>query len=238
MQKIFAVSDVHGYATLLKKALADAGYDPECKDHLLICCGDIFDRGPENYDVLRFFERIERKVLIMGNHEENFLQILNTGRLNKHDFTNGTVETIREFFGKYSVMNTFDPVDFSGRTSMVNRVCDIIGEMKNYYETEHYVFVHGWLPNAGGSIIPDWRNASAQQWRCSRRTWWTRGALMPGYNEDKIIVCGHYPTVDAEIYYGRGYIVIDDGIDITKKPNVLVLEDRIIDEEDGGNGHL
>ena len=130
--KLFVVSDIHGYAGLLKEALHKAGYDPDNKDHLLVCCGDLFDRGTENFEVLRFFERIERKVMIKGNHEERFLEILNTGRLGQHDSMNGTIETIQEFFGKYSVMGLLDPVDFSGKTGVVDRLCDFIGEMKTF----------------------------------------------------------------------------------------------------------
>lgn len=223
--KIFAVSDIHGHAGLLKKALTDAGYDPTDTDHLLVCCGDLFDRGTENFEVLKFFERTERKVLIKGNHEERFLEILNTGRLGQHDFTNGTVVSLREFFGKYSVMSWLDPVDYSGKTGMVDRLCDFIGEMKDYYETEHYVFVHGWLPNEGGSVISNWRQASEQQWSNARWTWWIKGCKMPGNIEQKTIVCGHYPTYDSGIYHGDGFIAVDAGTYTNKKVNVLILED-------------
>lgn len=227
--KLFVVSDIHGYAGLLKEALHKAGYDRDNKDHLLICCGDLFDRGTENFEVLKFFERIERKVIIKGNHEERLLEILNTGWLGQHDFMNGTIETIQEFFGKYSVMSLLDPVDFSGKTGMVDRLCDLIGEMRDYYETENYVFVHGWLPNENGYIVSDWRQASEQQWSNSRWTWWLKGCEMPGNTEQKTIVCGHYPTRDSDIYHGNGFIAIDAGTDTNKKVNVLVLEDCLID---------
>ena len=103
--KLFVVSDIHGHATLLKDALNNAGYDKENNNHLLICCGDLFDRGTENLEVLKFFERIDRKIMIKGNHEERMLEILESGWLGDHDFMNGTTETIREFFGKYSIIN-------------------------------------------------------------------------------------------------------------------------------------
>ena len=201
--KLFIVSDIHGYAKLLKEVLNKVGYDPEKEDQLLICCGDLFDRGTENFEVLRFFERIERKVMIKGNHEERLLEILNTGRLGQHDF-------------------------ISGKTGMVDRLCDLIGEMRDYYETENYVFVHGWLPNENGYIVSDWRHASEQQWSNSRWTWWIKGCEMLGNAEQKTIVCGHYPTRDSQIYYGDGFIAIDAGTDSNKKVNVLVIEDKLV----------
>ena len=44
-KNIFAVSDIHGHATLLKEALTQAGFDRKNPDHLLVCCGDYFDHA-------------------------------------------------------------------------------------------------------------------------------------------------------------------------------------------------
>ena len=227
--KLFVVSDIHGYAGLLKEALGSAGYDPENDEHLLVCCGDLFDRGTENFEVLKFFERTRRKVMIKGNHEERLLEILYGAKIGFHDYMNGTVETIREFFGEYSLMGPSDSVDFSGKTGTVDRLCDLIGEMKDYYETEHYVFVHGWLPNKNGGIVADWRSAKAELWHTARWTWWIKGCEMSGNDEPKTVVCGHYPTRGAQIFYGDGFIAIDAGTYTNNKLNVLVLEDGLID---------
>jgi len=232
--KLFVVSDVHGFATILKSALDSAGYDPSNEDHLLVCCGDLFDRGTENLEVLRFFERIEKKVIVMGNHDERMLEILYTGKLGEHDMVNGTINTILEFFGKYSVVNPNGPVDFSGKTALVNRLCGFIGEMKDFFETEHYIFVHGWLPNQNGEVIGDWRNASSNQWHDARWTWWVKGQYMPGRSDDKTVVCGHYPTCvscgDPSVYHGDRFIAIDAGTSRSGRINVLVLEDNLISE--------
>ena len=106
-KKLFVVSDIHGHCTLLKEALKNAGFDSENEAHLLICLGDYFDRGDENKEVLKFFERLKHKVLLMGNHEELLLKLLETGKLLPHNYINGTVKTLENFFGKYFV----DPVD-------------------------------------------------------------------------------------------------------------------------------
>ena len=229
--KLFAVSDIHGYAELMKEALSASGYDYQNKDHLLICCGDCFDRGTENRNVLRFFERIDRKVMVKGNHDERLNEIMDTGELGFHDYLNGTIVTLQEFFGKYAVSGILDPVDFTGRTGEVRRLSAFIGEMKDYYETAHYVFVHGWLPNENGKVLPDWRNATAAQWSEARWTLWPDGRAMPGYHDGKTIVCGHYPTFENDygIRYEQGMIAIDAGTDTSKKINVLVLEDELLE---------
>ena len=64
MKKLFVVSDIHGHCSILKEALDRAGFDKENEDHVLLCCGDYFDRGNENVEVLKFFERLKRKILL------------------------------------------------------------------------------------------------------------------------------------------------------------------------------
>ena len=226
--KLFAVSDIHGYATLLKSALNAAGYEPDNENHLLVCCGDLFDRGTENLEILKFFEKLDRKIMIKGNHEERLLEILDTGRLGSHDFLNGTTETIQEFFGRYSAMNLYEPIDFSGKTGIVNRLYDLIGEMRDYFETEHYIFLHGWLPNDGANILGAWRAADEAHWSKGRWTWWKKGCNMPGNSESKTVVCGHYPTPDGEIYRADNFIAIDAGTATRGRVNVLVLEDETV----------
>lgn len=60
-KQIFAVSDVHGYFEQMKNALDEAGYECENDAHLLVCCGDYFDRGSENLKVLQFLERVKTR---------------------------------------------------------------------------------------------------------------------------------------------------------------------------------
>ena len=228
--KLFVVSDVHGHADLLKKALENAKYNPDNENHLLICCGDCFDRGEQNSEVLKFFEGIDRKIMIMGNHDARLLEIMNTGMLGAHDFHNGTINTVLEFFGKRAVFDINEPIDFSGKSRMVDRLTDFINEMINYYETESYIFVHGWLPNDGKRIAADWRNADEKQWYQSRWSRWVSARYMPGNNEEKIIVCGHHPTTYGDIYREPGMIAIDAGTFSTKQVNVLVLEDELISD--------
>ena len=96
--RYYAASDVHGFYNLLEPALCDAGFEKNNAEHLLVCCGDYFDRGTENFNVLKFFESIENKVLLRGNHEDMLLEIFETGKIKPHNYLNGTLETITEFF--------------------------------------------------------------------------------------------------------------------------------------------
>ena len=241
-KKLFVVSDIHGHYTLLKAALEKAGFDKDNPEHLLICCGDYFDRGSENLDVLKFFERLKHKVLLRGNHEDLLLKLLQTGKVLPHNYINGTVQTLTEFFGKYSINPVDDSIDFSGKTRMVDRVCEFIDETVNYFETENYVFVHGWLPeNRKGS--EDLKSADNHAWEQARWIKWTEQYDGKRPLAEKTLVCGHVPTFfakkfdierdnnNSDIFWGNGLIAIDTGTFDSKRVNVLVLEDRLVSLE-------
>ena len=236
MEKLFVVSDVHGHCTLLKKALDAAGFDKDKEDHWLICCGDYFDRGDENDLVLKFFEQLERKILLRGNHEDLLLKLLQTGKLQPHHYINGTLNTLKNFFGKYSIDPVDDTIDFSGKTRIADRLCDFIEETVDYFETEHYVFVHGWLPE-NGETAQGRKNAGSEAWAKARWVKWNERYIGLKPLADKTLICGHLPTFyanaldpsrgkkDASVFYGNGFIAIDAGTADTKQINVLVLED-------------
>ncbi|MBQ3075609.1 MAG: metallophosphoesterase [Clostridia bacterium] len=237
-KKLFVVSDIHGHFTPLKEALETAGFEGDNPEHLLICCGDYFDRGNENLHVLKFFERVGHKVLLRGNHEDLLLKLLQTGKVLSHNYLNGTMQTLTDFFGKYSIDPIDDTIDFSGKSRTVDRLCDFIGETVNYYETENYVFVHGWLPEQAKASA-DLQRATDRSWEQARWTKWIDRYDGAKPLEDKTLICGHVPTFYAskfdksrdhnshEIFFGNGIIAIDTGTYDTKKINVLVLEDRL-----------
>ena len=237
-RKIFVVSDIHGHYTLLKEALDKSGFDGDNPEHLLICCGDYFDRGRENFDVLRFFERLKHKVLLRGNHEDLLLKLLQTGRVLPHNYINGTMQTLTDFFGKYSIDPVDDTIDFSGKNRMVDRVCDFIDETVNCYQTENYVFVHGWLPENIKTSI-ELQKATDNAWEQARWGKWTEKYDGSKPLSDKTLVCGHVPTFYAnkfdknrerdncDIFCGNGVIAIDAGTFDTKQVNVLVIEDTL-----------
>lgn len=232
MEKLFVVSDIHGHFSVLKKALEDSGFDKNNPDHKLICLGDYFDRGNENKLVLKFFEQIKNKVLLMGNHEELLLKLLETGKVLPHNYINGTISTLQEFFGKYCINPEDDSVDFAGKTSDVRRITEFIEETVNYYETDDFVFVHGYLPEV------DYKLASEEDWQKARWKRWSDEYTGERPLKDKTLVCGHMPVFiarlidnsrpigDTSIFYGNGLIAIDAGTADSKKINVLVIENN------------
>ena len=68
--KYFCVSDVHSFYTETMRALKLAGFDETNPNHTFVSCGDLLDRGDESREILQFVNRLERKILIRGNHED------------------------------------------------------------------------------------------------------------------------------------------------------------------------
>ena len=99
--KYFVVSDIHSFYSELKKALDIAGFNKRNKDHILIVCGDIFDRGPDTLSVYKFLTSIPKKrcILIKGNHELLYEKLLEKRFPEGHDFSNHTVDTFCQIAG-------------------------------------------------------------------------------------------------------------------------------------------
>ena len=239
---IFAVSDIHGCATALKTALAEAGFDKNNPDHLLVVCGDCFDRGRENRAVYLYLDRIKNKILIKGNHDAILERILLTGKVTATDCLNGTDETVREFFrndyiSEYGILYT-DPT-----SSAYKELFTFLCGMRDYFETENYVFTHGWLPTERDEgdiphLLPDWRYASSADWYTARWTEWQKVYPYKPLPEGKTVVCGHRrakygckfdsarPKDSVELFRGERTIALDGEAPYSGKVNVLKLEDE------------
>ena len=247
--KIFAVSDIHGFTSILRESLTSAGFEINNPEHLLVVCGDLFDRGKEAPQLIRYLRTIDNKILIRGNHEDLMYEMIDRGYPMQHDISNGTYNTAQQLGWDELIQE----VDFR----KVKATFDIVTkDMVDYFETKNYIFVHGWIPvtvkdnlpnhytrNRDFEFNPEWRTKG--DWKQSR---WSNGIDMnsKGFNEpNKTIVCGHwhcsygYHLWEGNEEFGNyarwepfrreGIIAIDRCTAYTKEMNVLVLEDDLID---------
>lgn len=99
--KYFCISDIHSFGNILEKTLKQCGFDKRNKNHTLIVCGDIFDRGFDTIKVYNYLKSIPKKrcILIKGNHESLYFSLLNKYYPEPCDFGNGTVTTFVEIAG-------------------------------------------------------------------------------------------------------------------------------------------
>ena len=243
MPKFFVTSDIHSFMEPLKKALNEKGFDPTNKDHWLVVCGDCYDRGDDSELVLNYLMSLERKILIRGNHDLLLRDLCERGFPYRHDFHNGTTMTVYDL-GDAGAGNDFEKCCEVTQ----NKLREYNNLLVNYFETQHYIFVHSWIPiisQNGGFYKYDknWRNATNDQWELAM--WGNPFELAEqGLNQTgKTIIFGHWHASagwaraegrsefgeDAkfEPYYGDGYIAIDGMTALSHKVNMLVIEDEV-----------
>lgn len=191
MKKLFCIADVHSFYNEMMLALDNAGFDIDNPDHILIHCGDLLDRGPQALNCLKFVNNIpeERKILIKGNHEDLLEDIYYRGYFCNHDVHNMTTDTVQQLSEiPISDILSHELTLFAALDKVQNHPEWVKYQMslRDYFEIDKYVFVHGWIP-----LEEDWRNGD---WKTSR---WLNGMYQWSKNvkiSDKTIVCGHWHT--------------------------------------------
>ncbi len=231
MEKLFCFSDVHGFYDELMAALADAGFDASDPHHWLVSLGDHFDRGSKPREVMDFLTQSPRAIVVCGNHEDLLLQCLQQGHPESRDYLNGTVDTVLRLGGA-------EEFDLCVR-SAYHAVKHFIFGMRDYFETAHYVFTHGWLPTDERGVLANWRAAEYQQWRRAR---WLNGIDQAalGHTIEKTVVCGHWSASyghnmtegtqndHSPFYFQDSLIALDACTVVSGKVNVVVLEDEFL----------
>ena len=248
--KYYITADIHGYYTEFHKALDEAGYFTDPEPHKLIILGDIFDRGQEAAEMQRFILSLLEQnavILVRGNHEDLYEEMItiDEGLPVRHHRSNGTYGTALQLTGYDPGLAIVRNYDFAEAAQNTPYFQQIIPAMLDYYETEHCVFVHGWIPciqehDGSYSHRSDWREATPEEWHRAR---WLNGMdAAQSCPEDKTILCGHWhcsygharyenkgsefgPDADFSPYYGPGVIALDACTAFSRKVNVIILDD-------------
>lgn len=254
--RYYVTSDIHSYFTLFKEALTKQGFFEDEEPHKLIICGDLFDRGFEALELQNFIVDLMEKdqvILIRGNHEDLMMELISEWKSEDYfqpfNVTNGTTETVLQL-----TKSSLDDLDY--RSGLVYEklletpyIKKIIPAMRDYFETQNYVFVHGWIPCSSERVIygkvygtynKNWRNSDSKAWSEAR---WINGieAAYSGIiEENKTIVCGHWGTsfghsnyhqeyIEGEFnfnpYYDKGIIALDANTAYSGQVNCIVIED-------------
>lgn len=216
--KYYVIADPHGFYDILMQTLTESGFftDPEpCK---LIVCGDLLDRGEEPDEMQRLMAGLlkqDRLIYIRGNHEdlmERLLTDLETGygmdRIEcgeSYHVKNGTWLTALQLSGMSHREGICRPEVLIQRVKRSLYYSMLMPAALNYFETEHYVFTHGYIPCHAIQGSPkyerykdfyrnaNWRDASPEEWGYAR---WYNGMEFACqrnlYLPDKTVVCGHF----------------------------------------------
>ena len=175
MKKYFVISDMHSFYDEMISCLNKKGFDINNQDHILVVCGDMFDRGHKPLEVYKFLRGLpkERRILIRGNHETLLRELVERGHAEWHDESNGTYRTLfylagldkdqitDDYYKQAFLGGEFDPLheatlrkEYEEKLNSVFHT-DIIKEILawiasdewvNYWETDKYIFCHAWIP--------------------------------------------------------------------------------------------
>lgn len=247
--RYYVASDIHGFYTAFHQALSEAGFFSDAGARKLVLLGDLFDRGGEAKRlqelVLELMDRDE-VILIRGNHEDLFEELVTTdcGVAYKHHKLNGTYDTALQLTGFTPPEAFVHCGDFSEAAQKTPYYRQIMPAMVDYFESERYIFVHGWIPCVRDGEEyhgrPDWREAPPSAWGRAR---WINGMdAVRGAKADKTVVCGHWHTsyghavlegkgtefgegADFSPYYADGIIAVDGCTAHSGRVNIVVLED-------------
>ena len=185
-------------------AVTAKGYDKDNPEHIIISLGDIFDRGDEPYEMLKFFNSIprDRKILVAGNHEDLLEDALVRRDFLSHDHHNETDKTVKMLYKHEHpdedwIATTFDMCDWMIKWEPYKQY---VSELQDYAVVGKYIFVHGWIPywckspdNLARADRADWRDA---RWTNGMRAWHNGIRI-----DDYTIVCGHWHTSYGNSHY-------------------------------------
>ena len=193
--KYFIVTDVHSFYNIMIDALQEAGFDKTNKEHIFVSLGDLLDRGDSPLQCLRYVNSLPQKILIRGNHEDLLEEAISRKDFLRHDFANGTVQTVIDLVSDVNKINSMDDVFYNiSHNEELNKYLD---SLQDYYEDEKNIFVHGWIPckfNKKSETFTEYEDWHSGDWLNAR---WING-MEAWHNNIKVpnktIYCGHWHT--------------------------------------------
>ncbi len=239
--KYFVSADVHGFYNEWQSALTEKGFDINNPENKIIICGDLFDRGRQPREIIDFvLSHKDKIILIRGNHEDLMQEMIDRNYNTATDLLNGTAYTIVDLCPEWQV-SEFNLSKIAERT----RLQEVLDMCVDYFETEHYIFIHGWIPiiENCGLYDSEWRSARKDRWEKAR---WANPVEMNRYKiyePNKTIVCGHWhcstfwhehspskysefgENANFEPFITKNMIALDACTAYSRKVNVVVLED-------------
>lgn len=248
----FVFSDPHGNYEALITAITEMGYDAANPQHQLIGCGDYFGRAARSnsdcVDIWRYLtspHHANKPICIRGNHESIIIDAIERRHLTETDIYNGEHNTFASFLGRYPNQVKRDYyLQFDAAKVMMNiGFYDWLKSLPWYFETEHYIFTHGFVPLQW--FGKKWKLSDLGDWEWNTASW----AKTPDYiwtldqthtKIDKTVVFGHWRAkelnerfagkweeVDCDIYVDkeRKLIGLDTTTALSHKVGCIILED-------------
>ncbi|HEX4451821.1 MAG TPA: metallophosphoesterase family protein [Kofleriaceae bacterium] len=196
--RTFAIGDIHGDLAAVETLFARL--PALMPTDTVVFLGDYVDRGPDSAGVVRWIREMSittsaKVVLLRGNHEDAWLQVVETGW---PEFIaprgNGCLETYRSFAGQPQPDpdEMASPEEFAAMFAGSFFPPDVVAWMKQlawYYEDEHAIYVHAGIKRVGAEFPhPSLVNPP-------RALLWLRDRDFFENYRGKLVVFGHTTTV-------------------------------------------
>lgn len=209
-QRIYAIGDIHGRADLLEELLRLIDQDNAARvpsEVTLIFLGDLIDRGPDSAQVVERLMRVKaehpRTRILLGNHEEVFLQALRGDSIGalRYSLRIGGDATVMSYglTDEEYKRTTFEQLFELVRARVPAEHLAFMESFEDMIVVGDYAFVHA-------GVAPD-TPLSRQKLNDLR---WIRGDFLDHRGTlEKVIVHGHSIATEVEIRAHR--IGIDTG---------------------------
>jgi len=210
MNRILAISDIHGELELFEELLMAANYDA-AQDQLFLL-GDYIDRGPASSGVLNLVSELRAMGarVLLGNHEAIMLKACRSGHLKPWNHWVGLCggDATLASYG-YQVADFEEAIRNNTLPTFIQTLpkleehLQLIETFETYIELEDVIFVHG-------GVIPGVALAETDPMQLL----WIREEFHTGYQGDKTVVFGHTPTyrlhqnpTNYNVYFGENHII-------------------------------
>ncbi|RPF71959.1 metallophosphoesterase family protein [Aurantiacibacter spongiae] len=219
-ERVYAVGDIHGRADLLETLIAaievDDGNRPRAQTTVILL-GDLVDRGPESARVIALARewQAQRDVrILLGNHEEMFLESFTSLDMLRHFLRHGGRDTVLS----YGVdKREFTSASVSAIQQMMKDCVpvadrDFISGFSDMVRIGDYLFVHAGIEP--GVPLEDQRRANLR---------WIREPFLSHTSSHGVVVV-HGHTISDEPEDNGNRIGIDTGAYDTGRLTALLLE--------------
>lgn len=222
-QRVYAIGDIHGCLSLLKKLLhqikTDNDYRHTTETHLVFL-GDLIDRGPNSQGVIEFLMKFPydfaRPLFIMGNHEEMLIRALSGEPHLLPGWLDHGGYACLESYGvdqRQLMRQRLDVLEHIVKTAIPNSHIQFLRGFLDYVQCGDFFFTHAGV-RPGVSL----KNQTAHEMR------WIRDPFL-GYegNLGAVVVHGH--TISKEIEVKHNRIGIDTGAYRTGRLSAVRVEE-------------
>ncbi len=192
---LYVIGDIHGCLAPLKRLMEKL--DPDLNRDRLLFVGDYIDRGPDSRGVVDYILGLKARwpadniICLKGNHEVMFLDFL-AGKDRELFLFNGGLNTLEDYWGNdWDKLPALElPLDHAR----------FYRELRPYYTTEDYIFVHGGL-KPGVSL----------EEQVGEDLFWIRGEFIASLEDfGRRVIFGHTPFKQPLVLPNK--IGIDTGL--------------------------